>query len=78
MKIRTRVARLAVAIFAALTAVFVATPAHAAGGGDLDTLEPFRHIGEPQNWMAIGIVMAVLLVVVLLLAQLISGLFSDK
>lgn len=47
-------------------------------GGDLDTLAPFNRAGEPHNLLAMGIVIATLLVIVLGLATLISSQFNKK
>lgn len=47
-------------------------------GHKIDTVEPFRHTGEPANWVAIAIVMVVLFAVILITATIISNRFVKK
>ncbi len=70
MKIFTR---LAAAVSAALVSLFVVSPAFASEGEKVDYTEPFSSAGEPVNVAGILITGAVLLVVVLVLATLISN-----
>ncbi|WP_427868569.1 hypothetical protein [Leucobacter luti] len=74
MKIRTRIAA---AVVAALTSVFVATPAFASGGSD-DTHSMFSSAGQPVDVVAISIVGVVLLAVVLIGSTLVGNLFEKK
>lgn len=79
MKIRNRVAAVFAAFAAAVMSVFVAAPALASGGEEkIDTLEPFRHAGEPADWVAIAIVMVVLAVFVFATAGFLSSLFKKN
>lgn len=72
------IARIATAVTAALASVFIATPAFASGGESHDPAAMFSTAGEPLQVWAILIVGAVLLVIVLLLAQWIGNAFEKK
>lgn len=72
--------RITTAVVAAVASLFIAAPAFASGGeGDtVDHMAQFSSAGEPVNVVAILIVGAVLLVVVLGLAQIVGNLFEKK
>ncbi len=73
--------RITTAVIAAVASLFVAAPAFASGGegGEgTDYMAQFSSAGEPVNVVAILIVGAVLLVIVLGLAQLIGNMFEKK
>lgn len=72
------IARIATAVTAALASVFVAVPAFANDGESHDPAAQFSSAGEPLQVWAILIVGAVLLVLVLLLAQWIGNAFEKK
>jgi hypothetical protein len=79
VKFRARIVTAVASIIAAVCSVFVAAPALAHGDEEkIDTLAPFSHAGEPENWIAIAIVMVVLLVVVLGTSGWLSSLFEKK
>lgn len=78
MKIITRIAT---AITAAFVSLFVAAPAFAAGGHGGEKYDPaaqFSAAGQPVDTAAILITGAILLVIVLLTSQLVSGLFAKS
>lgn len=72
--------RITAVVVAAVASLFIAAPAFASGGeGDAaDHMAQFSSAGEPVNVVAILIVGAVLLVVVLGLAQIVGNLFEKK
>lgn len=78
MKIRARLFAAVTAVFSAFSVFLLQTPAHAGGGGDLDTLAPFNRAGEGADWLAITIVMVILAVVVMVSATLVSKAFNKK
>ncbi|WP_166987405.1 hypothetical protein [Canibacter zhoujuaniae] len=78
MSIKTSVKTAVTAIFTAVISFFIAVPAHASGGGDLDTLAPFNRAGEGHNYVAIIIVAVVLLAIVLGLSTAVSNLFKKS
>ena len=76
MKTRTRITT---AVAVVLASVFVAAPAFA--HGDVEKYDPsdaFSHAGEPMQVGAILICGAILLVIVLVLAQLIGKAFDKN
>lgn len=72
------IARIATATVAAIASLFIAAPAFANEGGGHDPLTTYSTAGEPLQVWAILIVGAVLLVLVLLLAQSIGNAFEKK
>ncbi|NLA65851.1 MAG: hypothetical protein GX862_08015 [Leucobacter sp.] len=72
-------ARIATAVTAALASLFVAAPAFA--HTEVEKFNPadeFSAVGQPVDVVAILIVGAVLLVIVLVLAQVVGGLFDKS
>jgi len=73
--------RIVTAITAAVVSVFIATPAFAHEGEDAEKfnpLEEFSAAGEPVQMVPILITGAIVLFIVLITAQLLSGLFEKK
>ncbi len=79
MKIFTRIAT---AITAAFVSLFIASPAFASAAGEgvekYNPADAFSTVGQPMNVVGILVTGAILLVVVLVLAQLVGNLFEKK
>lgn len=73
-------ARIATAFVAAIASFFVAAPAFAAGGGveKYNPADEFSAVGQPVDFVAILVFGAIVLAIVLILAQVIGNLFEKK